>query len=73
MARSRSLAGFILITRMFVLLLIFLDSNKVAMGYDLLLANRLLFTLLPTSPNRCPQHALEPKAFFLKIRGLISS
>ncbi len=40
MARSRSLAGFLLITRMFVLLLICLDSTKAAMGYDLLLPFR---------------------------------
>jgi len=38
MARSRSLAGFLLITCMFILLLIFLDSTKAAMCYDLLLA-----------------------------------
>jgi len=38
MARSRSLAGCLLITRMFMLLLICLDSTIAAMGYDLLLA-----------------------------------
>ncbi len=38
MARSRSIAGCLLITRMFMLLLICLDSTKAAMGYDLLLA-----------------------------------
>jgi hypothetical protein len=37
MARGRSLLEFILITRMFVLLLICLDERKAAMGYDLLL------------------------------------
>ena len=37
MARSRSLAGFMLITRMFMFLLICLDNPKAAMGYDLLL------------------------------------
>jgi hypothetical protein len=37
MARSRSLALCFLITRMFMLLLICLDSTKAAMGYDLLL------------------------------------
>jgi hypothetical protein len=38
MARSRFFAVFFLITRMFMLLLIFLDERKPAMGYDLLLA-----------------------------------
>ncbi len=42
MARSRSLAGFFLITNMFVFLLIFLDERKPAMGYDLLLATVLI-------------------------------
>ena len=37
MARSRSLAVCLLITRMFMFLLICLDSTKAAMGYDLLL------------------------------------
>jgi len=37
MARSRSLAVCFLITRMFMFLLICLDSTKAAMGYDLLL------------------------------------
>jgi len=37
MARSRSLAVCLLITCMFMLLLICLDSTKAAMGYDLLL------------------------------------
>jgi len=37
MARSRSLAFRLLITRMFTLLLICLNSTKAAMGYDLLL------------------------------------
>jgi hypothetical protein len=38
MARSRFLAGYLFITRMFILLLICLDSTKAAMGYYLLLA-----------------------------------
>jgi hypothetical protein len=37
MARGRSLAICLLITRMFMLLIICLDSTKAAMGYDLLL------------------------------------
>jgi len=37
MARSPSLAVCFLITRMFMFLLICLDSTKAAMGYDLLL------------------------------------
>ncbi len=37
MARSRSLAICLLITRIFMLLLICLNSTKAAMGYDLLL------------------------------------
>ena len=37
MARSRSLAVYFLITRMFTLLLICLICTKAAMGYDLLL------------------------------------
>jgi hypothetical protein len=38
MARSRFVAGPLLITFMFMLLLIFLNKRKAAMGYDLLLA-----------------------------------
>ncbi len=38
MARSRSFAVCFLITRMFMFLLICLDSTKAAMGYYLLLA-----------------------------------
>ena len=37
MARSRSLAVYILITRMFMLLIICLNSTNAAMGYYLLL------------------------------------
>jgi len=42
MARSRSLALCFLIPRMFMLLLICLNTTKAAMGYDLLLATGLL-------------------------------
>ena len=38
MARSRFIAGCLLVTRMFMLLLIFLDKRKPAIGFDLLLA-----------------------------------
>jgi hypothetical protein len=42
MARSRSLALCFLITRIFMFLLIYLDSTKAAMGYDLLLCEVLI-------------------------------
>ena len=47
MARSRSIALCLLITRMFVLLLICLDERKAAMGYYLLLyaGNSYLFII----------------------------
>ena len=44
MARSRSFAGFILITRMFMLLLICFDKLKAAMGYYLLLPTVFSFS-----------------------------
>jgi hypothetical protein len=47
MACSRSLAFCLLITRMFILLLICLDSTNAAMGYDLLLCGVFSFILFP--------------------------
>ena len=56
MARSRSLAICFLITRMFMFLLICLNSTKAAMGYDLLLGK---------------VHYLESfSSFFLKVKIL---
>jgi len=43
MSLYRTLAVYFLITRMFMLLLIFLDSTKAAMGYDLLLSSAIIF------------------------------
>ena len=55
MARSRSLALCLLITRMFMLLLICLDSTKAAMGYDLLLwAAFLVFLFYQYSHTNLP-------------------
>jgi|GEM_PF-3644397 len=48
MACSRSLAICFLITLMFKLLLICLNSTKAAMGYDLLLANVFPFETITT-------------------------
>ena len=42
MARGRSLAEYFLINRMFMFLLICLDSTKAAMGYYLLLGTVIL-------------------------------
>ena len=70
MARSRFLAGCLLITCMFVSLLICLESTKADMCYDLLLATVIYFNLIAT-PDK-PVLG-EKELIFVKSTFIIAS